>query len=223
MSESPKDERIDGMLEFERMAWERGFSFVAGVDEAGRGPLAGPVVVAAVLFPKGAAIPPVDDSKKLTESRRLELREEILSVPGVETAVVEISAERVDELNILGATHEGMRLALERLESADFALVDGLKVPNLPVPAEFIVKGDSRSASVAAASVLAKTRRDEIMVELDGIYPGYGFAVHKGYGTKTHLEALARLGPSPVHRRSFKPVRDAIDPPPEQMELGLFD
>jgi len=210
------------MLEFERRAWARGFARVAGVDEAGRGPLAGPVVVAAVIFPKDADIPPVDDSKKLTEARRDELRAAVLAVPGVETAVIEISPERIDELNILRATHEGMRLAIERLDSADFALVDGLRVPNLPVPAEFIVKGDSKSASVAAASVLAKTRRDEIMVELDAEYPGYGFAQHKGYGTTVHLEALARLGPTPVHRRSFKPVRDVIDPPPEQMELGLF-
>jgi len=223
MTDNSEKKRLEKMLEFERAAWERGFSFVAGVDEAGRGPLAGPLVVAAVLFQKNSPIPPVDDSKKIPENRRAELRKAILDTPGVETALVEISPGRIDELNILRATHEGMRRALEQLKNADFALVDGLNVPNLHIPAEFIVKGDAKSASVAAASIIAKTRRDEIMVELDGKYPGYGFAAHKGYGTKLHLEALKRLGPTPIHRRSFKPVRDSLEPPPEQMELNLFD
>ncbi len=210
---------VRDILEFERRVRARGFQNIAGVDEAGRGPLAGPVVVAAVSFAEDTPIPPVDDSKKLSEKRRLELREMILSTPGVGTAVVVISAERIDEINILKATWEGMRLALEQLDAVDFALIDGLPVPNLPVPSEAIVKGDSKSASIAAASVLAKTRRDEIMKEYDTVYPGYGFAAHKGYGTREHMEALARLGPSPIHRRSFKPVRDALSPPPEQLDF----
>ncbi|NOY74645.1 MAG: ribonuclease HII [Kiritimatiellaeota bacterium] len=207
------------MLKFERRLWSAGIEFVAGIDEAGRGPLAGPVVVAAVVFTNRGLIPVVNDSKQLTAAKRETLVEAIKSAPGVWTAVVEISPEEIDELNILRATHRGMRAAAAGVASAEFALIDGLPVPDFPVPCESIVKGDAKSASIAAASILAKTRRDEIMREFHEIYPEYGFDHNSGYGTAEHLAALREYGATPIHRRSFSPVRDVIDPPPEQLEL----
>lgn len=180
---------------------------VAGIDEAGRGPLAGPVVVAAVALP----LPPepfdlpVNDSKKLTERRRDELAAALKADPRVRYVVVMRSAAQIDRMNILRATQDAMREAALRL-GAQFALVDGLGFAPFPCPVRFIVKGDGSSASIAAASILAKTTRDALMVQLDARYPGYGFAVNKGYGTSAHLAALNRLGPCPEHRRSFAPV-----------------
>ncbi len=192
---------------------------VAGIDEAGRGPLAGPVVVAAVMFSEGALERyAVNDSKALTAQRRNELEEKLLSDGDVRIAVSIQSAAHIDEVNILRATHEGMRqVALEL--SPGLALVDGLKVPDFPVAARFIVKGDATSASIAAASIIAKTRRDAMMVELAEKYPQYGFEKHKGYGTAEHLAALRKYGPCPEHRMSFAPVRDILEPRPVQMEL----
>ncbi|MBR0460329.1 MAG: ribonuclease HII [Victivallales bacterium] len=194
---------------------------LAGVDEAGRGPLAGPVVVAAVILPPHARERyAVNDSKALTAAQREELAAGLKSDPDVKYAIVFRSAEDIDRLNILRATHEGMREAASQL-SPDLALVDGLKVPNFPVPARFLVKGDARSASIAAASILAKTARDHYMDELDAKYPGYGFAAHKGYGTQAHLAALAKLGPCPEHRRTFAPVANILNPPPAPIQLEL--
>jgi ribonuclease HII len=172
--------------------------------------LAGPVVVAAVILPPAAAIPPVADSKALSAKARGELRQALLALPGLRHAVVEIDAAEIDRLNILRATHEGMRRALMALlPDVDFALVDGLRVPDLPVPAEFLVKGDARCAAIAAASILAKERRDDIMRVAARQYPEYGFERHKGYGTADHLSALREHGPCPLHRQSFAPVRNA--------------
>lgn len=206
----------------EEAARQRGFRRIAGVDEVGRGPLAGPVVAVAVVLPPGFSLP-VDDSKALAARTRERLAEAMLADPGVEIGMGTIDAEGIDEMNILRATHAAMRLALLALPSPpDFALVDGLPVPGLPVPAEFLVKGDSRSASIAAASIVAKVHRDRFMAAQDGHWPGYGFARNKGYGTAEHLDALRRLGPCPLHRRSFAPVRDVLAPPPEQLEFGFL-
>lgn len=192
---------------------------LAGIDEAGRGPLAGPVVVAAVVLPHEAEIRfSVHDSKALTERQRGELEEQLLSSGKVRYAIAIRSSGRIDEVNILHATHEAMR-EVALAVNAELALVDGLKVPDFPVAANFIVKGDSTSASIAAASILAKTHRDRIMLELDAEYPGYGFAKHKGYGTAEHLAALRSLGPCPQHRMSFAPVRAAAGLDPTQMEI----
>lgn len=209
------------LLAHERKKWDEGFSFIAGIDEAGRGPLAGPVVAAAVIFSKGTKIPVVNDSKQLSEKQRLEMRKNILAAKDVRFSVIEVGPEEIDFLNILRATHQAMRKAVLSLEVAEFALIDGLPVPDFPLPSEAIVKGDSKSASIAAASILAKTRRDEIMVEMDKLYPEYGFASHKGYGTAEHLEALKKYGPCPIHRKSFAPVRDIINPPPEQLSFSF--
>ena len=196
---------------------------IAGVDEAGRGPLAGPVVAAAVILPPEEEFDlPVNDSKALDEAFREELGERLRSDPHVVWAVAERSAAVIDRINILKATHEAMREAVLSLKiRPGMAFVDGLKVRDFAVEARFIVKGDALSASVAAASIIAKTHRDHLMVELDKRYPGYGFAKHKGYGTAQHLEALRNLGPCPEHRKTFGPVARIISPPPEQLEFDL--
>ncbi len=209
----------DELLLLERKLWSEGFVFVAGIDEAGRGPLAGPVVAAAVCFRREERIPRVFDSKQVAEGERLAMREAILATPGVRYAVIEVGPEKIDELNILRATDLAMREAASALGEVDFLLVDGRPVPYLPKPSKSVVKGDAKSASIAAASILAKVYRDELMTGMAERYPGYGFELHKGYGTAMHLEALRRLGPCAIHRRSFGPVRDLIEPPPEQPEL----
>ena len=209
----------DEMLIFEQEQWTQGKQFVAGVDEAGRGPLAGPVVVAAVVFTDHKKIPVVNDSKQLSAKKREFLYEEIISAPGIHYSIQEISEAVIDEKNILQATHFGMRNAVIDLKIAEFALIDGLPVPNFPVPSQAIVKGDAKSASIAAASILAKTFRDRIMAKYAEKYPEYGFDKHSGYGTKAHIEALKKYGPTPIHRKTFAPVRDIINPPPEQLEL----
>lgn len=209
----------DELLSLELLKYREGFCFIAGIDEAGRGPLAGPVVAAAVHFPRGAKIPRVNDSKKLTAKEREELDGAIRGVAGVRIGVAEVGPETIDELNILRATHLAMHRAAEAIPEADCLLVDGLPVRGLPAPSFAYVGGDGRSASIAAASIIAKVYRDRRMAEFDRVYPGYGFADHKGYGTKEHLQALARLGVTPIHRRSFAPVRDILEPPPEQLTL----
>lgn len=207
----------DELLLRERKLLQEGFAFIAGVDEAGRGPLAGPVVAAAVILPRQGELPGVFDSKQLTDARRRVLRDEIMEIAQVAVGIADV--QEIDTLNILRATHLAMHRAVAGLEKVDFVLVDGLPVKGFPCPAENMVKGDALSASIAAASIVAKVHRDELMEKLDEEYPGYGFAVHKGYGTAAHLEALKRLGVTPVHRRSFAPVKDMIDPPPVQLEL----
>ena len=209
----------DELLRPERELRAEGFCCVAGVDEAGRGPLAGPVVAAAVVLPELPELPGFFDSKQLSAAAREELYRALLALPGVDVGVGIVEAPEIDELNILRATHLAMRKALLALRKVDAALVDGLPVKGLPVPSRNLVKGDALSASIAAASIVAKVRRDAIMVEADAVYPGYGFAEHKGYGCAAHLEALRRLGVTPLHRRSFRPVREILAPPPEQMEL----
>jgi ribonuclease HII len=208
------------LLSLERKKWDEGFSFVAGVDEVGRGPLAGPVTAAAVVFPKHIPeLPAVNDSKQLTHQRRLELRDEIMAVPGVQYAISQLEPDEIDRINILQASMEAMRRAIAQLQNVDYVLVDGNRLPTLEIPAEFIIKGDAKSASIAAASILAKVHRDELMERYAEEYPGYGFENHKGYGTKEHVAALEKLGITPIHRKSFAPVRDILKPPPEQLEL----
>ena len=211
--------RIDQLLRSERELWAEGFCFVAGVDEAGRGPLAGPVAAAAVVLPRDADLPNVFDSKQLSDAARRELKEQIYALPGVMIGVSLIAPSVIDEINILQATHRAMREAVSQLEKVDCVLVDGLAVRGFGVEARNLIKGDALSASIAAASIIAKVARDDVMIELDKRYPEYGFALHKGYGTAAHLRALQKYGVSPVHRKSFRPVREIIDPPPEQLEL----
>ncbi|MCU0882242.1 MAG: ribonuclease HII [Hyphomonadaceae bacterium] len=190
----------------------QGHSPVCGVDEAGRGPWAGPVTVAAVILDPAAIPRGLGDSKQLSEAARTRLAPLIQS-SAVAWSVVHVEADEIDRLNILAATMAGMARALASLAFAPaYALIDGNRMPaGLPCPATTLVKGDGRSLSIAAASILAKTARDALMIEADRAFPGYGFAAHKGYGTATHAAALAQLGPCAIHRLSFKPVKAVAD------------
>lgn len=208
-------ERGGGVLRFEKQAWASGCRRVAGVDEAGRGPWAGPVVAAAVVFDPEFALREARSSLKgLTDSKRLSAAERerffdlLTHSGGVAWAIGEATPEEIDAWNILRATHRAMARALAALEPPpEFALVDGRPAEGLPCPARALIRGDARSLSIAAASVIAKVTRDRFMGELDRQYPQYGFARHKGYGTPEHRRALRAYGPLPVHRRSFEPVR----------------
>ena len=182
----------------------------AGVDEAGRGPLAGPVVAAAVILDPARPIPGLGDSKLLSPQRREELDAEIRA-GAAGWAIARVDVDVIDAINILEATMQAMREAVARLDPApECVLVDGNRCPDLSCPVRAVVGGDASVAAIGAASILAKVARDREMVEMDRRYPGYGFARHKGYGTRAHREALFRLGPSPIHRRSFAPVRSAL-------------
>ena len=190
-------------LEFERKAQSKGYSAVCGVDEAGRGPLAGPVCAAAVILPDGELIEGVNDSKKLSEKKR-EALFEVIKERSRAYSVAFASVEEIESMNILNATMLAMRRAVEGLSiPADYAMIDGNRLPELSIDAECIVKGDARSMSIACASILAKVSRDRLLYEYAKEYPQYHFDKHKGYGTKAHVEALREFGPCPYHRMSF--------------------
>ncbi len=193
--------RLDHMLDYER---EYGaYTYIAGIDEAGRGPLAGPVVAAAVILPKGLKIMYLDDSKKLTAARREELFDVIME-KAVSVGVGQSSPEVIDQVNILQATYLAMKEAVSKLsQEPDLLLNDAVTIPDLSVRQVPIVKGDGKSLSIAAASVIAKVTRDRMMMAYDSLYPAYGFAEHKGYGSRKHIEVLKSTGPCPIHRRSF--------------------
>ena len=204
-------------LQYEREHVARGLARLAGVDEAGRGPLAGPVVASAVVMPgawieKGipGSLRRLNDSKQINEKVREELFEVISLEQCVEHAIGVIDAPMIDEINILQATHRAMNDALSKLSSpVAHALVDGRPVRTLAVAQTAIIKGDAKSYTIAAASILAKVTRDRLMIQYDQKYPGYGFAGHKGYGTKAHLSAIEELGPCPIHRMSFAPLKNS--------------
>lgn len=205
--------RLRKLLGPEQSLWDAGHRHVAGVDEVGVGPLAGPVVAAAVVFPPGTGLRGVDDSKRLLPDRRLELADTIRQ-KAVCWSVAAVEADEVDRLNVYRAALEAMRRAVSTLGTApDYVLVDARTIPDLPVPQRAIVGGDGLSHAIAAASILAKCARDAIMVGHEATWPGYGFSSHKGYATAEHKEALRRLGPCPIHRRSFTPC----------VQSGLFD
>lgn len=188
---------------FERQARREGFAAVCGIDEAGRGPLAGPVFAAAVILPEHCGIEGIDDSKKLSPKKREQLFGEIEN-GAVAYGIGFATEQEIDRVNILQATFLAMKRAFDALAvRPDLALVDGNRMPQLGVETRTIIKGDSLSASIGAASILAKVSRDRLMLQIDGLYPQYGFARHKGYGTALHVEMLKKYGPCPVHRRSF--------------------
>ena len=188
---------------YEKEAAARGYTAVCGIDEAGRGPLAGPVYAAAVILPTGCDIPGLNDSKKLTEAKR-EALFDVICDRAVAFGIGSADEKEIDAVNILQATYLAMRRAVEALPvPCDFAMVDGNRMPPLPVPGRTIVKGDAQSASIAAASILAKVSRDRLMLQYARQYPAYGFEKHKGYGTKDHYAALEACGPCPIHRLSF--------------------
>lgn len=191
------------MWEIEDGLYSQGVVSICGVDEAGRGPLAGPVCAAAVILPAHLEIPGLNDSKKLTDKKRRELFP-IIKEQAIAYGIGLAGHEEIDQINILQATFLAMQRAIDQLEGkADFALIDGNREKDFGLPVMTVVKGDSRSANIAAASILAKVTRDDILEEQAKLYPQYGFEIHKGYGTKAHYEALRTYGPSPIHRMTF--------------------
>lgn len=213
MSRTPTPTTPPDMAE-EQAAHNEGFARVCGIDEAGRGPLAGPVVAAAVILPQGYELPGLNDSKKLTARKRELLYTALMEDASVQKCIAQATVQEIDELNILRATHLAMRRAAEGLPGGvDFCLIDGLPVPGFPLPGRSIVKGDARCLSIAAASILAKVWRDHYMQELHREFPAYGFDRHAGYGTKSHMQAIHDHGITIHHRRTFAPVT--------QLELPL--
>ena len=187
----------------ERECQAEGYQVICGVDEDGRGPLAGPVCAAAVILPQGLEIPGLNDSKKLSDKRRRELFD-VIQAKALAYGIAFADEKEIDEVNILQATFNAMQRAMDQLRvRPDLALIDGNRERDFGLPVKTVVKGDSQSANIAAASILAKVTRDRLMEELDGQYPQYGFAVHKGYGTRRHYAALEEYGPCPIHRMSF--------------------
>lgn len=212
-------QRLRHLCRFERELWDEGYVHVAGVDEAGMSPLAGPVVAAAVILPRGFILAGVDDSKKLSAEQREELAP-MIRREAIAWATGFVEPDEIDRINIYRAGLLAMRRAVEKLATrADYLLIDARSLRELPVPQRGIVRGDAQSISIAAASIVAKTTRDAHMVELDRRYPGYGFARHKGYPVAEHVKALQDLGVSEIHRRSFAPVRVALGEIPEQVNL----
>ena len=196
-------EKLETMKSFERPLWAAGMKYIAGIDEVGRGPLAGPVVTAAVILPEDFDVLGVDDSKKLSPKKREELYELIME-KAIAVSIGRREPEDIDRINILEATKEAMADAVMGLPvKPDHLLIDAVKLSGLKIPQTSIIKGDARSVSIAAASIIAKVTRDREMIEMDEKYPGYSFASNKGYGTKAHYDGLSKLGPCPIHRKTF--------------------
>jgi ribonuclease HII len=213
-------QRLHHLLHFERELWQQGLRNIAGVDEAGMAPLAGPVVAAAVVLPCNYRLDGLDDSKKIISAQRREELAAQIKRDALCWAVGRAEVEEIDTVNIYHAGLLAMRRAVEGLSlQPEYLLVDARTIPHCECPQKGIVHGDALSASIAAASIIAKTTRDGYMYAMDKIYPGYGFASHKGYPTREHLQALKKLGPLPLHRRSFTPVREILGLAPTQREL----
>jgi len=202
--------RASSLHERERALRKQGYRRIAGVDEAGRGPLAGPVVAAACLLAGDGPVEGVFDSKQLSRDQRKKFYDQLIAHPKVTYAVGVVDSEEIDRINILQATIRAMQEAASALD-ADYLLVDGLQLPYPDVPVEKVIRGDSLCYAIAAASIIAKEVRDRLMEEYDSQWPEYGFARHKGYGTAAHREALAKLGPCPIHRRSFAPIKKMLN------------
>ena len=203
-------ERIHAMYDYEGIYYRQGIIQVAGVDEVGRGPIAGPVTVAAVILPPYTFIPGLNDSKKLSEKKREELYDQIMDL-ALAVSCVSYDRYKIDNLNIYEATRQAMYEAVRTLSvPAEAVMVDAMKLPDLTCPVESLVKGDAKSANIAAASIIAKVTRDRYMKEMDKEYPGFGFAIHKGYYTELHKKALINQGITPLHRRSFEPIKSMV-------------
>ncbi|HSX10770.1 MAG TPA: ribonuclease HII [Chlamydiales bacterium] len=212
--------RLQAMSRSEYRLKAEGFQRIAGIDEAGRGPLAGPVVAAACILPPEALFAGLNDSKQLKPEQRELLFAEIVSCPHLLYGIGIVDVKTIDRVNILQATFLAMRKAVESLPAQpDYLLIDGNQLPHFDIPTESLVEGDSLSVSIAAASIIAKVTRDRIMAELDAKWPRYGFRKHKGYATEEHLEAIHKWGPCSIHRKSFDPVKSMLDLQPTQIDL----
>jgi ribonuclease HII len=221
-SDDQEKERIEQLKQYEYKAYKEGFQYIAGIDEVGRGPLAGPVVAGAVILPPDFFLPGVDDSKKLTPSKRMKLGRDIKKM-ALSWAVGFVFPPYLDQINILNATREAMKMAVQELAiQPDLLLIDALRIPGLNIEQYPIVKGDSLSISIACASILAKVERDMAMEEFGKLYPDYGFAKHKGYATREHIAALMKFGTSPIHRESFEPVKSMVAGGKYGVQPGLF-
>lgn len=213
-------ERLQAMSLCEARLQAEGFLRIAGLDEAGRGPLAGPVVAAACILPPNTLFANLNDSKQLTSEQREVLYTEITAHPGLQYGIGIVDVKTIDRVNILQATFLAMRKAIASLPMPpDYILVDGNQAPHCDIPTEWLIEGDARSVSIAAASIIAKVTRDRIMIEEDAKWPLYGFKQHKGYATEQHLKAIENHGPCPIHRKSFDPVKSMLNPPQVQIEL----
>lgn len=211
------------MMKFERQAYSYGHRMIAGLDEVGRGPLAGPVVAAAVILPPRFFLAGVDDSKKLTALKRNRLAVEIKK-QAVSWAVASVYPARLDEINILNATREAMRLCIMHLSpQPDLLLIDALRLNDINIKQFALVRGDSVSATIACASILAKVERDQAMEGFDQLYPGYGLAKHKGYATREHIESIWRQGPCDIHRKSFEPIKSWLSGGSHAQQPALFE
>lgn len=198
-----ENERLEMINTFENEGYQKGYTYIGGIDEAGRGPLAGPVVAAVVVFKPGTKIEGINDSKKLSETKRDELFD-IIKEQALDYGIGIVQKDEIDEYNILNATYMAMKKAINCLKKTpDYLLVDAAHVPDVNIDQKSIIKGDSKSISIAAASILAKVTRDSLMYEYDKMYPEYGFASHKGYGTDQHYKAIREHGITPIHRKSF--------------------
>lgn len=195
--------RIENLTQYERELYKLNYKAIGGVDEVGRGPLAGPVVAGCVVLPKDVFIPDVNDSKKLGEEKR-ELLSEVIKKNAIAYGIGIIDNEYIDSVNILNSTYEAMRIAISKIDvEIDCLLIDAVKIPNINIMQKPIIKGDMKSISIAAASIIAKVERDNLMKKYDELYPQYGFKKNKGYGTKEHIEAIKKYGPCPIHRKTF--------------------
>lgn len=217
------DETEPDLLRYEKEAYERGYRYIAGIDEVGRGPIAGPVVTAAVILPPGYTLEGANDSKKLSAKMRERLVVRIKQ-DAVAWAVCYIYPPYLDDINILNATKEAMKLSVQQLNvKPDFLLIDAVPLSDINIEQRAIIKGDALSLSIACASILAKVERDASMEAFDEVYPGYHFGKHKGYGTREHIENLLENGPCSLHRRSFQPVKSMISGGCDVQSTGLFD
>lgn len=215
--------RIESMMKFERLAVSQGYRWIAGLDEAGRGPLAGPVVAGAVILPDTFGLAGINDSKQVAPTLRRKLADEIKK-QAVSWAVAAVYPPYLDTINIYQATVQAMNMAVNSLNPRpDYLLIDAVKLPDIHIKQQSIIKGDTLSASIAAASILAKVERDNAMEAFDSLYPGYGFARHKGYATREHVQLLMQKGPCPIHRVSFEPVRSLIKGGTYGEQPGLFE
>ena len=208
-AEAAEDERLETMLRYEREAYNQGFQVLAGIDEVGRGPLAGPVVAAAVILPKGCKIKHLNDSKKIPKSKHEAIYHEVME-QAVAVGIGIKDAKIIDQVNIYEATKLAMLEALGKLNPVpQYLLIDAMKL-DTPIPQQSIIKGDANSLSIAAASIVAKVTRDKLMANYDQTYPGYGFAKNAGYGTAEHLEGLEKQGITPIHRKTFEPIKSIL-------------